>query len=108
MEKPESGYLKWWGEYVVQNPRGAIFANCGLVIMSLGVVTKTLYDDKNESYQALIRCKDACSQEKLDIIYGAIAKQEELNERYRKKEEDLQELNKKVNEVLQELKKGRK
>lgn len=100
-ENEPKGLLAIWVSLVVKNPRAAIAIGCTIIIIAEFWIARTLYKDRNETYQALIEYKDACSQEKLNIIYGAIQKQEAFNAKY---EEKIDILYDRLNDINRELK----
>lgn len=99
MQKGESG-LKWWTSLAIKNPRGALLASCGIIIVVLAISVRTLYKDRNATYQEMLEARDLCSEQKLSIIYGAIKKQEEMNVRYTEKVEQLYDQLNEINKTL--------
>ena len=84
----------------MKNPRAALLAVCGAAILALAISVRTLYKDKDDAYRRMIEAKDLCSEQKLTIIYGAIKKQEELNDRYDKKIGELYDQLNDINKTL--------
>lgn len=97
MQKGESG-LRWWTSL---RPAKALLATLGAIIMVLVFVVQALYRDQRKMYQEMIEAREACSEQKMTIIYGAIKKQEEMNLSFNEK---VEELNKELREYTKELK----
>lgn len=106
MEKKESGGLiNIWTRLVVVNPRAAIAIGCTLIIMAESWVVIALYRDSRKSYDALLRYHEVCSNEKIEIIYNAIQKQEAFNSRYEARIDGLYERLNEINSVIKSKKK---
>lgn len=98
MQNLESGKkLATFGD---SKPRAALLGVLGVIIVVLSTSVITLYKDRNETYQQILNQKDICGEEKLEIIYGAIKKQEEMNERYNRKVAELYDDLNAINKTL--------
>lgn len=101
MEKRVTGGLiNVWTRLVVVNPRAAIAIGCTLIIIAESWVVIALYRDSRTSYEALLKYQEQCSNEKIEIIYNAIQKQEAFNNRYEARIDGLYDRLNEINNVI--------
>lgn len=78
-----------WISMVAKNSRAAMLIGCAMIIVAESWVVIGLYNDRNRTNEELLQYKEDCAQDKINIIYTAIKKQDESIQRNQDKIETL-------------------
>lgn len=83
------GLIAAWISMVAKNSRAAMLIGCAMIIVAESWVVIGLYNDRNKTNSELLQYKEDCAQDKINIIYAAIQKQDQLIQRNQDKIEVL-------------------